>query len=676
MIEQRSAVPACVLISVLIVALLAPPAAAQICKDNATTGCVNPGAACSPVQGGGAGSAGVCTTNNAQTGEKECNCLPPPSLSLTGTWAGNDGAIYYLRQINGELWWAGMSVESPGGLTDLHQGLRFANVFHGQVSGNTVTGDWADVPRGSSLNSGTLNLSATNQQIHRQAATGSFAATSWARTSSATPPPDIFDTFNAVKKNQNEIRDHSLLDNLKPAKSKPVMMFGNITQQEDDPDPMHVGYGATNGRTYHDFICLDNNDSPPDGDIDFAISIDLAKLDAQPGFWRDNWETDHGITPENYANKLKVQKWTKIESIMFGGTTECGDDGAPSFLLPGWQQPGALGVLVNGVPIFGQMDLTDRNSTSARINAILGRPISFGMRVRVTGIPVLDCGHTWTHPCDEDDPSDQNQEIHPLFTVDFLQNFQQPRPFATMTGVWSSNDAGTYYVRQTGNTVWWLALSVDEGRTFANVFQGTLQSGQIHGKWADLPLGQTTTAGSLILNSGGPQNTGWTRQSVHGNFGSTSWEKLYDVNDRSVVIVFESLAVNGPSLPQSAQPVEFTVAAQKLEVEPKKLPSSQGAPAQSASADLQARVPATLSDTAALRLTANFAGYRADWTLKDAGLKPGSYTQVMTAPRQIRPWNAEADRESSATKLVDTAPARPLPQMTLHYRIEEAPPQP
>jgi hypothetical protein len=162
--------------------------------------------------------------------------------------------MYYLRQSGNELWWAGFSVETPAGVSDLHKGLLFTNVFHGQVSGNTISGDWTDVPRGRNLNSGTLTLSASGNQIRRQAATGGFGATQWIRTTPAPPPADIFAIFDRVKKNQNAWRDHSLLDNLKPAKDKPVVIFGNITREDDDLDSMHVNYGTHDGRSYNDFI--------------------------------------------------------------------------------------------------------------------------------------------------------------------------------------------------------------------------------------------------------------------------------------------------------------------------------------------------------------------------------------------------------------------------------------
>src|SRR5207249_6788720 len=167
--------------TMVVTALFAPPASAQQCNGNISVGCTNSGAVCSPVSTG-VGPTGHCTTPPGfPPGEKECVCEGTPALDLTGTWAADDGAIYYLRQIGSELWWAGLSVDSPAGVRDLHWGLRFANVFQGQVSGFTITGDWADVPRGLTHRFGTLTLSASSNQILRQSATGGFGAAVWNR---------------------------------------------------------------------------------------------------------------------------------------------------------------------------------------------------------------------------------------------------------------------------------------------------------------------------------------------------------------------------------------------------------------------------------------------------------------------------------------------------------------
>ena len=661
-------------IALTVAGLFGSQARAQFCKGNIEVGCTSPGSVCSPVSSG-VGPTGHCTTPpNLPKGENECNCVGAAALNLTGTWVANDGSVYYLRQTGGELWWAGFSVESPAGVNDLHRGLQFTNVFQGQISGNSaVSGDWADVPRGRNLGSGTLALSASNTQILRQAETGGFGPSVWQRVAPTPPPDDIFSIFDRVMKNQNAWRDHSLLDNLKPAKAKPVAIFGNLIRSGSDPDVMHVNYGTHDGRSYNDFICLDGNDSPPDGDIDFDIQVDRANLDAQILFWSDGWETGHGITPQNFGNKLSRQNKLHLESIMYGGPTECGDGGSTSLLLPGWQQAGTASVLLNGAPINGQLDMTDRDPSSSRVTAILGRPIEFDSRVRVTGNLVLDCGHGLLHNCDEDDADTQNQEIHPVYALDFVQNFELPRPFARLTGVWSADDAGTYYVRQIDNTVWWLGLSVDEGRTFANVFRGTLQNGQISGQWSDIPLGQTSNSGALALNSGsGALATSWQRASESGGFSGANWNKLYDVVERWVVVVFDSLVTDGGSWPSTREPIELIAGNERVEMIPRVRQDASGP----ATADLGVPIVINAPAFGPLRMAAQYAGYRANWTASQAGFKPGAFVQSMTTPRNLPEVAPEPKESEVGDRDVETFgrdhPASVLPSLTIRYHFETA----
>jgi hypothetical protein len=92
---------------------------------------------------------------------------------LTGYWQGDDGASYFLKQNRNTLWWVGLD-----GDVGLHgPGLNVTNVFRGELQpistavpeeapsaapiNGTVRGQWADVPRGTRLWSGTLVLSPT-----------------------------------------------------------------------------------------------------------------------------------------------------------------------------------------------------------------------------------------------------------------------------------------------------------------------------------------------------------------------------------------------------------------------------------------------------------------------------------------------------------------------------------
>src|SRR5882757_4182951 len=109
----------------------------------------------------------------------------PPIPELTGTYLADDGGIYYVQRLFNTLWWAGMSLDSelPADF-QWHRGLNFTNVFRGTINGdNTVTGEWSDVPRGASLNGGTLSFRFSSSigviQFTRIAATGNFPATTW-----------------------------------------------------------------------------------------------------------------------------------------------------------------------------------------------------------------------------------------------------------------------------------------------------------------------------------------------------------------------------------------------------------------------------------------------------------------------------------------------------------------
>jgi len=89
-------------------------------------------------------------------------CVPAPTpfkptgFDLTGAWAGDDGGIYYLRQIGSVVWWNGMAGRdrSPADL-----GRDWNNVARGVIKGLRIDVETADVPRGGALFQSTLVLS-------------------------------------------------------------------------------------------------------------------------------------------------------------------------------------------------------------------------------------------------------------------------------------------------------------------------------------------------------------------------------------------------------------------------------------------------------------------------------------------------------------------------------------
>lgn len=638
--------------------------------------------------------------------------------NLTGTWAATDGGIYYLRQIGNQVWWAGFSTSYISGLGDLHKGLLFTDLFQGTLSGNTLTGNFIDVPKGQMLTYGPLTLMINGNEMESWAAPSAYRAVSWERVNWNIPQLDVFTLFDYVKKNQNAFDDHSLLDNLKPIKSKAVSMFGTIYKPSNDPYTVKLAYPVSNYRSYDNFICLGGK-GPPDGDLTFDMHVDRTNLDQQIGFWSDDWETSHNITATEFQDKLNDTNTIHGEVIMYGGTTECdGTVALPSsYLAPGWQQTGTLSTLLNGLPIDGNVIYQgplDKDGESNQVLSILGVPLAAGSYVRLTGILVLDCGHGWTHNCHENQPQYQNQEVHPIYSIDVVQDFTAPRPYANLTGAWAANDGGTYYVRQIGNAVWWLGLSADEGQTFANVFQGTLQSSPCHlihalrtspsaqrgtqplpvagqncslitGNWADIPLGQTSNSGNLSVDANNDKfSILFDQLSETGGFGGTNWQKLYDAGNRQIVIAFDQAEVDAPFWPKTSQSLEIHVGPTRLSVKPSnprqvKLPDGK----EVMQADISSRITIDAPEIGTLRMSAQFVGYRANWNLSQSDYTSGARLQAMMPPRVLNLDAAQTEEEQAvmqkqegeAGKKIlpsEGAMSSPPPIITLHYHIEPA----
>jgi hypothetical protein len=99
--------------------------------------------------------------------------LPEPMVDLTGVWNCDDGGQYYLRQLGGSLWWYGeLDPLSP----------NWSNVMYGTISGHTINGNWADVPKGGVMQNGVMELriESANRLVATHK-TGGFAGSVWTR---------------------------------------------------------------------------------------------------------------------------------------------------------------------------------------------------------------------------------------------------------------------------------------------------------------------------------------------------------------------------------------------------------------------------------------------------------------------------------------------------------------
>ena len=111
----------------------------------------------------------------------DTDILTQPSLSLcasdiTGKWNGNDGGIYYVRQIGNDVWWFGTNVFNTGSDFNI-----FSNVLHGTRSGLTIDAQWQDVPLGDTKSKGdiSLTIAPTGEKISKKSASGGFGGNTW-----------------------------------------------------------------------------------------------------------------------------------------------------------------------------------------------------------------------------------------------------------------------------------------------------------------------------------------------------------------------------------------------------------------------------------------------------------------------------------------------------------------
>ena len=93
---------------------------------------------------------------------QNCSAQSTQNINLTGTWKGDDGGTYYIRNLGDYLWWLGISGNDDG--------KTFSNILKGYIHENnkTITADWIDIPRGDNKYYGTLTLFIdSNMLLHK-----------------------------------------------------------------------------------------------------------------------------------------------------------------------------------------------------------------------------------------------------------------------------------------------------------------------------------------------------------------------------------------------------------------------------------------------------------------------------------------------------------------------------
>jgi len=99
---------------------------------------------------------------------------------------------------------------------------------------------------------------------------------------------------------------------------------------------------------------------------------------------------------------------------------------------------------------------------------------------------------------------------------------------ADLSGIWSCNDGGTYYLRQDGNTLYMYGERGEERPVWSNVFIGKVARDTVTGNWVDLPKGPTRGNGALALKVTNDGNTLVATRKT-GGFGGSTWTRNTDM---------------------------------------------------------------------------------------------------------------------------------------------------
>lgn len=99
----------------------------------------------------------------------------------------------------------------------------------------------------------------------------------------------------------------------------------------------------------------------------------------------------------------------------------------------------------------------------------------------------------------------------------------QPNATLNLTGVWTCDDKGTYYMRQIGNKLWWYGEDRQTNPTFSNVARGTINGNIINLEVADVPKGKSSISDNLTLKAF--PNNKLVIQEMTGKFNGSVWKK-------------------------------------------------------------------------------------------------------------------------------------------------------
>lgn len=92
-----------------------------------------------------------------------------------------------------------------------------------------------------------------------------------------------------------------------------------------------------------------------------------------------------------------------------------------------------------------------------------------------------------------------------------------------LTGDWDA-DGANIYIRQVNETIWWYAEDSAEDPAWTSVAFGTIEGNTMNVTWVDVPKGNATIMGTVVLNVTSEDELQLADQT--GGFGDEDWKQL------------------------------------------------------------------------------------------------------------------------------------------------------
>lgn len=93
-----------------------------------------------------------------------------------------------------------------------------------------------------------------------------------------------------------------------------------------------------------------------------------------------------------------------------------------------------------------------------------------------------------------------------------------------LTGDWKVLPDVDIYIRQIDNSVWWLCESSGISPGWSSVANGTVEGNAVSLSWIDVPKGNLSATGTLLLNITSNDEMQILNQT--GNWGGENWTEL------------------------------------------------------------------------------------------------------------------------------------------------------